>query len=167
MTMTDLNPDALAALEAKLVADLEMVRRVRALLLEHQGALQPAPATTPPPAPAAPAIPALPPKPAKSEAERLTDALAALPSDTFRAVDFRRVLRQEHWEPSSLALRGIFQRLIRTGRIEVAQPGQGRAGSLYRRLQKPSAAPILRPETVDLPADSSVNLPDVSIKPEE
>ena len=36
MTLADLNPDALAELEAKLTRDLEMVRRVRALLLDHQ-----------------------------------------------------------------------------------------------------------------------------------
>jgi hypothetical protein len=36
MTAADLTPDALAKLEAKLVADLEMVRKVRALLEEHQ-----------------------------------------------------------------------------------------------------------------------------------
>jgi hypothetical protein len=36
MTAADLTPDALAKLEAKLVADLEMVRKVWALLEEHQ-----------------------------------------------------------------------------------------------------------------------------------
>ena len=36
MTAADLNPDALAKLEAKLMADLDMVRKVRALLTEHQ-----------------------------------------------------------------------------------------------------------------------------------
>jgi hypothetical protein len=36
MTVSDLSPDALARLEAKLVADLEMVRKVRALLEEHR-----------------------------------------------------------------------------------------------------------------------------------
>jgi hypothetical protein len=36
MTAADLTPDALAKLEAKLMADLDMVRKVRALLEEHQ-----------------------------------------------------------------------------------------------------------------------------------
>ncbi len=36
MTAADLNPDALARLEAKLMADLDLVQKVRALLKEHQ-----------------------------------------------------------------------------------------------------------------------------------
>ena len=39
MTISDLSPDTLARLEAKLLADLEVVRKVMALLVEHREAL--------------------------------------------------------------------------------------------------------------------------------
>ena len=40
MTLSDLSPDALARLEAKLLADVEVVRRMRVLMEEHQGLLR-------------------------------------------------------------------------------------------------------------------------------
>src|SRR5688572_26927151 len=40
MTLSDLSPDALAKLEAKLLADVEVVRRMRVLMEEHQGLLR-------------------------------------------------------------------------------------------------------------------------------
>ena len=40
MTLSDLSPDALARLEAKLLADVEVVHRMRVLMEEHQGLLR-------------------------------------------------------------------------------------------------------------------------------
>ncbi|MBL9132381.1 MAG: hypothetical protein JNG86_14345, partial [Verrucomicrobiaceae bacterium] len=50
MTVSDISPEALARLEAKLLADLEVVRKMRVLVEEHRqpmsasAAPQPAPA---------------------------------------------------------------------------------------------------------------------------
>ncbi len=133
MTASDLSPGSLAQLEAKLVADLAMVRRVRALLEEHQG-LGSQGASTAAEALTAPAQVMEPPAPQKSESERLNEALEALPAgETFGTKDVRRALSKQGWQPKESRMRLIMNKLLRTGAIAVVTAGIGRGGSSYRR----------------------------------
>ncbi len=153
MTMTDLTPDALAQLEAKLMADLEVVRRVRALLAEHgagSGPVGAAGSASPPPQAALPETPGAPPK---SREAKIADALAALPGETFRPDAFRRALSKERLTPDNSGLRTMLTQLIRSGEIAVESVGKGRAGSLYRRLKTPSVSPHTPTGTPVSPAE--------------
>ena len=157
MTVADLSPDALAKLEAKLVADLHMVRKVRALLEDHQTTLgsltapSPPTETAPPPAvvPAAVPVPAI---PKKSYEEILMDCLVATAGQPFAPQDFKQaVYKVTRYHPEDRSVKTFFNQMIRKGKLVVHQFRKGRPGSLYRSLIPPPAAPENPP---DLPAES-------------
>lgn len=135
MTLADLNPDALAELEAKLTRDLEMVRRVRALLLEHQ--LQPAPQVVSPALPASPPITlTLPPKPPQPPprpmSEILMEALPTMPAQGFFIEDLKRACKTPGRSlPDSATVKAFLKQSMRKGHVNVADIRSGRRGSLY------------------------------------
>ena len=171
MTVSDLSPDALAKLEAKLVADLDMVRKVRALLEEHQTTLGTLAAPLPPvetaPAPAVlPTKPTVPATPQRDYDDILMDCLIATAGQPFAPQDFKqamyKVLRSY---PQDSSVKTFFNQMIRQGKLVVHQFRKGRPGSLYRSLIPPPAVPQSPPalsaetpevpETVSLPSPQS------------
>lgn len=134
MTAADLTPDALATLEAKLLADLEMVRKVRALLEAHQGGAAPAPVV---PAALVEAVPArsAPVVPARPREEVLTECLAATAGRPFARDDFRRLVKKHTGQhPGDKEVKAFFIRMLRKGSLVVHEMRKGRSGSLYRSL---------------------------------
>lgn len=138
MTIDDLNPDALAKLEAKMVADLEMVRKVRALLEEHRIPLPgvgPS-AVAPGVASVAAATPApvvqVPQPPRKSFVEVLTEALKAMPAEGFNLGALKESMRKAGLDPMDSAVKLEMNRLIRHGKVVVVKSVPGRIGSTYR-----------------------------------
>jgi len=154
MTVSDLSPDALARLEMKLMADLEIVRKVRALLEEHRAALglETSPAAARPsaggaaaglPSPAAmPSQPAVPVEPRKSAEEVFTEGLLALPENGFTIKAFKQILRKmADMTPKDSSVKTFLNRMIRKGQVVVLESRVGRSGSLYRcTLPRPKPA---------------------------
>ncbi len=140
MNAADLTPDALAKLEAKLLAELETVRKVRALLVEHQIHTGPAaPAPTPPlvafAAPAAPPPPPVPPQ--KSYEEILAESLREMAPEGFvigTLKDTMRKKRKGGLQGEEERAKQDIGRLIRQGRVEVVRSSIGRIGNTYRYL---------------------------------
>lgn len=144
MTVSDLSPDALARLEAKLISDLEMVRKVRALLEEHRPGLGPVAGTgivaVPIQAVESPA--AADAAPRKTLEEALMEGLHAMPESGFRPEDLRRavgkILRNH---PRGPVIKSFMNRMMRKGSVVVVEKRSGRAGSSYRStLPKPVVA---------------------------
>jgi hypothetical protein len=147
MTVSDLSPDALARLEAKLVADLEMVRKVRALLEEHLPML----ATTPAAmnvravamqASAAPIQALAPTDSRKSSEEIFQECLVQMAEGGFTPKDFKRAVYQvtRHF-PDSSRVKTFLNRMIRQGKVVIGEARTGRNGSLYRcTLPRPAPA---------------------------
>ena len=161
MTVADLTPDALAELEAQLTRDLEMVRRVRALLLEHQtGAPAQAAAVTTPAAPPAPAPPSylLPQSPQKPIEDVLLEGLHAMPDRGFRIEDLRQACKLESGRLlDSSYIKTFLKRMVRQGKVAVLDVQSGRRGSLYQsRLPRPDPAEMTPSpaDTAAEPADS-------------
>jgi len=154
MTVSDLSPDALARLEAKLVADLEMVRRVRALLEEHRSVLGPVAVTPVPAAAGNPAQVSVPPQ--KSLDEALLECLHAMPESGFRLEDLRRaVAKIIRNHPRGPVIKTFINRMLRKGSVIVLESRSGRSGSTYRcTLPKPVVAEKAA-DPVDLPPDLS------------
>jgi hypothetical protein len=157
MTVADLSPDALAKLEAKLVADLDMVRKVRALLEEHQSTLGTLTAALPPvetpPAPAVLSIKAtVSATPQRSHEDILMDCLIATAGQPFAPQDFKQaVYKVTRYQPQDSSVKSFFNQMIRQGKLVVHQFRKGRPGSLYRSLIAPPAVPEDPPH---LPAES-------------
>ncbi len=161
MTVADLSPDALAKLEAKLVADLDMVRKVRALLEEHQSTLGTLTASLPPvevspPTSVLPAEANVSATPQKPFEEVLLDCLIATGGRPFAPQDFKqavqRVLKNA---PQDSSVKSFFNQMIRQGKLVVHQFRKGRPGSLYRCLiplpvgpENPPALPAESPEVL-------------------
>jgi hypothetical protein len=158
MTVADLSPDALARLEAKLVADLDMVRKVRALLEDHQTTLGTLTAALPPveatPAPVLqPAKATISVKSQKDYDDILMDCLIATAGQPFAPQDFKQAVYQVLRNyPNDNSVKIFFNQMIRQGKLVVHQFRKGRPGSLYRSLIPPPAAPENPP---DLPAESA------------
>ncbi|MBL9117329.1 MAG: hypothetical protein JNJ83_20140 [Verrucomicrobiaceae bacterium] len=134
MNAADLTPGALAKLEAKLLADLEMVRRVRALLEEHQmGGDVAASVASALPA-AAPAISA-PKAPERPRQEVLKECLAATAGLPFAPQDFKERVKAatKQW-PGDQETKIFLGRMIRQGCVVVHEVRRGRLGNLYRSL---------------------------------
>ncbi|MEK0448317.1 MAG: hypothetical protein RL088_585 [Verrucomicrobiota bacterium] len=152
MTVSDLSPDALARLEAKLLADLEVVRKVRALLVEHREALGlgaggsvgvvatggktesvAAPVTgsqvgtgmenrVEPVAVVR-----------RPLAEVMMDVLRGMPSEGFHLKEFKRgVSRETGNVPRDTTVKSFFNQMIRKGTVVIAKSFTGRRGNLYR-----------------------------------
>ena len=143
MNLSQLTPDALAALEARLAADLEMVRRVRALVAEYAQRLPLAPATQPAPTPALPAEEMPPPK---SWEERLDEMFAQFGTGEFTITDLKRVCQNRGIQIQEAAVKQLLQRRVRTGQVELVQKRLGRGGNLYRNSPgQAEAAPAVEP----------------------
>jgi hypothetical protein len=160
MTVADLSPDALAKLEAKLVADLDMVRKVRALLEEHQTTLGTLTAALPPvetvPSPAVlPTKPTVSATPQRDYDEILMDCLIATAGQPFAPQDFKQAVYQvTRYQPKDSSVKTFFNQMIRQGKLVVHQFRKGRPGSLYRSLIPPPAAP-------ENPSDLTAESPEV------
>ncbi len=142
MTVSDLSPDALARLEAKLVADLEMVRKVRALLEEHRPVLT-SPATvstTAAPTPAPPVQSPAPAEPRKPYDEILRECLVQMPEGGFVPQEFKRAIyKVTHNFPETSTVKTFLNRMIRQGKVVITEARTGRNGSLYRcTLHRPA-----------------------------
>ena len=154
MTVSDLSPDAMARLEMKLMADLEIVRKVRALLEEHRAVLGldsspavPRPsaggaAVSLPPLAAMPSQPAVPAEPRKSTEEIFTEGLLALPENGFTIKAFKQILRKmADFTPKDSSVKTFLNRMIRKQQVVVLESRKGRGGSLYRcTLPRPKPA---------------------------
>ena len=136
MTAADLTPDALAKLEAKLVADLEMVRKVRALLEEHElgsgMAAAPAGAAAKVVAPVSVFTPKAPERPRE---EVLKECLAETAGRPFAPGDFVKCVKDlTKQRPGDKEVKTFLSRMIRQGCAVVHEVRRGRPGSLYRSL---------------------------------
>lgn len=161
MTVSDLSPDALARLEAKLVADLEMIRKVRALLEEHRPLLTVAPAAvtvsaTTAPVPASPIQTSTPAEQRKSYDEILLECLVQMPEGGFAPQDFKRAIyKVTHNFPETSTVKTFLNRMIRQGKVLIAEARTGRNGSLYRcTLPRPAPAET-PPASADTPVVSA------------
>ncbi|MBL9133046.1 MAG: hypothetical protein JNG86_17685 [Verrucomicrobiaceae bacterium] len=137
MTAADLTPDALVKLEVKLLADLELVRKVRALLEEHQmGGV-----AVSTPAGAAPAVvsaakPVFTPRPPERPREEvLKECLTATAGRPFAPQDLAQRIKEttKRW-PGEKEVKAFLARMIRQGATVVHEVRRGRPGSLYRSL---------------------------------
>lgn len=137
MTAADLTPDALAKLEAKLMADLDMVRKVRALLEEHQlgsGGMAAAP-TAARVAAAAPGPIFTPKPPERPREEVLKECLAATAGRPFAPQDLaQRIKEATQQRPGDKEVKTFLSRMIRQGSAVVHEVRRGRPGNLYRSL---------------------------------
>jgi hypothetical protein len=166
MTVSDLSPDALARLEAKLIADLDMVRKVRALLEEHRGAL--GGLTTPGAMPAdggttqttahAPPFTAIPPPlnlPTYEEA--LSQSLLEMPDSGFKLKMLCSAMGKKLRNfPDGTEVKKQLSKLIRKGQVIVVESQTGRSGSTYRCL-------IPKPEPTFNPQESAIHPEDSPI----
>lgn len=137
MTAADLTPDALATLEAKLMADLDMVRKVRALLVEHQLPLSGSP-TAPVAVPVSavrPVVEEMPRVPSRPREEVLMESLEAMAGRPFAPQDFKNKVKEStsRW-PGDNEVKTFLNRMIRRGDVVVHQERKGRPGHLYRSL---------------------------------
>lgn len=152
MNVSDLTPDALAKLEAKLLADLEVVRKVRALLEEHQRGQGTAPvagaqtastpaapavavpratdtAVTEPPAPAYVHVDT---KPTKTYAQWVLDGVRLTPPEGFVLGELKSQLYKDKQGYGHGGVKQEVSRLIRAGRVMVVKEAIGRIGNTYR-----------------------------------
>ncbi len=163
MTVADLSPDALARLEAKLVAHLEMVRKVRALLEEHLPLLATTPAVVMAnvaPAPALPAQPLAPAEKRKSTEEIYLDCLVQMPEGSFAPQDFKRaVYKVTRNFPDFGAVKTFLNRQIRQGKVVITEARTGRNGSLYRCTVPRPAPAETPPASTDSPATPAESVP--------
>lgn len=140
MSISDLSDDSLVELENKLIADLAMVRRVRALLAEHRG-LPAASRTTATPSAPMPVEPAPPRPPVKSHEEVLMEALPLMPESGFKLKALRGAVAVSKVYPRSEELKRFIRRAISAGKVVVLSCGTGRLGSTYRcTMPKPQSA---------------------------
>jgi hypothetical protein len=165
MTVSDLSPDALARLEAKLVADLDIVRKVRALLEEHRPLQTASPAavnvgTAAMPASGAPMQTPSPAEKRKPYEEILLDCLVQMPESGFAPLDFKRaVFKVTRNFPETSTVKTFLNRMIRQGKVVIAEARTGRNGSLYRcTLPRPTPAET-PPASADSPAVSAESPP--------
>lgn len=151
MNLSDLTPDALAALEAKLERDLELVRRVRALLEEHLGT--PAASTaaiTTTVARTEPAAPPPPPPPPGPPPRQIDDVLAetlpTMPASGFRIEDLKTQCRKlTRVTVDSDSVKIFLKRMVRQGKVRILEVRSGRFGSLYAPHLPPDPTPSPSP----------------------
>ncbi len=143
MNLSDVSVDGLTQLEARLAADLEMVKRVKALVLEYQklgarstgipggsaaatalGISATSAPGTPPHSPTP--IPQL--KPAE---ERLTEALATMPPAGFILDDLSTATYSPNGWLSKDEIKSWVKGMVRKGKIRVVEVRAGRIGSIY------------------------------------
>ena len=147
MTLSDLSPDALARLEAKLLADVEVVRRMRVLMEEYRGGAGKVPAV-----PAAPPVPVVPRRPVE---EVMMGCFLATPESGFRMEDLRQSLAGQGYRPQDATLKTFVSGMLRQGKAAVLKKKKGRGGSLYHCTAPrpaPEAVAPADPETVSVSA---------------
>lgn len=158
MALVDLSPDALARLEAQLQADLDAVRRVRALLARPKDAapVSPvAPAPTPTPAtsaesatitttnvnPAPPAAPLPPPPPVPApqvDVNALIREIIGGMTESFGIGAVKEILyKRLHYLPADAFIRGIIKKMAQEGAVRLVRAEVGRGGSVYERVPPP------------------------------
>lgn len=142
MELNDLSDEALAGLEQKLTRDLEMVRRVRAMLGEYrQGAKPAGPALAP--APVAVPMPMDPDAPAplppgfsfdtpqrvrKDMKARLLEAAAGF-GKPFR---IREIMAAADARNDRSGVRSALNRMVAGGELVIVSRGMGQNGHLYQ-----------------------------------
>ena len=141
MEFTDLTPEALDRLEAKLAAELDTVRRIKTLLREHfqpKGAGAGVPGAAVSPGLAAPSalLPEAPPVPRKDLKTRVLETAEEI-GKPFRMRDLEKRLRA--WGERS-TMRSALMRLVADGEIVILQKDPGRTGGLYQRKVAPAPA---------------------------
>jgi hypothetical protein len=162
MTAADLTPDALAKLEAKLMADLDMVRKVRALLEEHQlgGVVSTTPAGAAPAVVLAPGPIFTPKPPERPREEVLKECLAATAGRPFAPQNLaQRIKEATQQRPGDKEVKTFLSRMIRQGNAVVHEVRRGRPGNLYRSLLPvPETSAVSEVEETDGLAASEVSL---------
>ena len=118
MELSDLTPAALGRLEEKLVRDLEMVRRVRALLQEMAPGV---------PEPVAAPMVEVAPEPQKDTETVVVETIRGL-GKPFRLRDITAALP---WSIQRGLLRSILQRMVSRGEVAILEKSPGQTGSLY------------------------------------
>lgn len=147
MPSVDLSPETLARLEAQLQADLDAVRRVRALLAAPKISAHPSPAPAAPvaaeekiaPATAmAPSAPTAPPPPAYVPPPPTSVAVpqaVAFMEGAFSLDEVREMLHHKHLGGHAQRdVRAILNKMVKSGELRVASVGRGRGGSTYQRV---------------------------------
>lgn len=177
MTVSDLSPDALARLEAKLLADLEVVRKVRALLVEHREALglgaggSAGAAATGGKTESAAVSVAVSQVGAGMEnrvesvavvrrpyAEVMMDVLCGMPSSGFHLKEFKHgVLRETGNSPRDSTVKSFFNQMIRKGTVVIVQSFTGRRGNLYRCTLPPRVAEVSPQGAAEIPGGAGEN----------
>jgi len=150
MTLEDFSPDKLAILEAKLRADLETVQKMRALMLEHAGKLNPTSAADPVPV-AAPApvepLPVknleprsdyppnwrpahyVPPPTVKTEVQAVVAGLKG----PFKFGVVKTKVLAKHSGFGDTSIRSVLMRMVQAGELTIIQQGYGRGGCTFQR----------------------------------
>lgn len=146
MNLSDLSIEGLTQLEARLAGDLEMVRRVKALVVEYQkmdarganvlGGAAAAPAASPggsaagaPPCNPAPVVRL------GSNEERLTEALAATKPGGFILEDLSRATYSPYGCIAKDTIKAWVKSMVRKGKIRVVEVRAGRIGSVYAAVR--------------------------------
>jgi hypothetical protein len=184
MALVDLSPDALARLEAQLQADLDAVRRVRALLAATKDAVPvsptlptaPAPVESPKPpeihAPAAPAPENSAPPVAPVAAP--VSPVAQLPTQP-RTFDVNALIREtiggmttqfgigavkmaleKHLVslPADASIRNLMKKMVEEGALRLVRADVGRGGSVYERVLSPELPAVGTDVAGSVPAAS-------------
>jgi|JI8StandDraft_1071087.scaffolds.fasta_scaffold392903_1 hypothetical protein len=152
MTLDDISPDKLAILEAKLRADLETVQKMRALMLEHAGKLNPTSAADPTPVAApAPVEPPpvknleprsdyppgwmpyyVPPPTVKTEVRSVVAELKG--PFKFGVVKTKVLAKNSTYGDTSI--RSVLMRMVHAGELKIVQQGYGRGGSTFQKSEE-------------------------------
>ena len=144
MDVSDLNPESLARLEAKLTAELDMVRKVRALLSDHfSGTASPAAPSALSPAPAPLPI-IFTPGPPPPDVKVVVGEIIAEIGGEFRMGDVKDRLWKRKIEFPDSSIRSVIMRMAQYGQVLVVKREKGRRGSLYAPIAEakpPPAAP--------------------------
>ena len=147
MNISDLSVEGLSQLEARLTADLEMVKRMKVLVAEYQkrdrmglgaqAALSQAEAWVAPGGPASAAGPAshsgpLPQEQSQpNEDEIFLEALARMPAAGFVLEDLSHAAYSPQRHFGKDTIKGWVKRMVRRGAIRVVERRTGRVGSIY------------------------------------
>lgn len=147
MNISDLSIEGLTQLEARMTADLEMVKRVKALVVEYQkmggpglgmqdvlrqASASAGPASPPAaPRPASTSVIPQPVTPLQTEDELLLEGLAAMPASGFVLGDLSTATyRPNRWIDKD-DVKSWVKRMVRQGKIRVVETRSGRIGSVY------------------------------------
>lgn len=143
------------------MADLEMVRKVRALLEEHQlgsGGTADGPVAAPLAASAQKPL-FTPRSPERPREEALKECLAATAGKPFAPQDLaQRIKEATRQRPGDKEVKTFLSRMIRQGSAVVHEVRRGRPGSLYRSLlptPETSAPSGVEEPNVQAPSDGA------------